>query len=267
LFLSNAAREDTPEAAMQRAFPFAPDDVLPTVRARLLSILGPQRDGQRLDPVSQLVPASISTQTYDRVSLRAYELLRQHYPVWALLGRASSAAIEALIRPVPHADSKAIALPAALRMIIARTGDLDLEFLVDWGEEAAMQWLEGLPGIGPKVAATILNFSTLRRRVLAVDRHLLRVGERLGLLPAKPSYQAGFDVFARRLPEDWDAETLYELHWLLKYLGQAIAPVTRRCARAARCAISAHGAASTAKHHASRGMVGPAGLEPATTPL
>src|SRR6202000_2797579 len=105
-------------------------------------------------------------------------------------------------------EPKALRLPGALRMIVARTGQLDLEFLVDWEEEAAMQWLDGLPGVGPKVAATVLNFSTLRKRVLPVDRHLLRLGGRLGLLPADVDEQAGFDVFMRRVPDAWGADDL-----------------------------------------------------------
>lgn len=57
-------------------------------------------------------------------------------------------------------------------------------------------------------------------RVLAVDTHLLRVGERLGFLRAGADYQQGYDGYARLLPEDWNADALYELHWLIKRLGQ-----------------------------------------------
>jgi endonuclease III len=55
----------------------------------------------------------------------------------------------------------------------------------------AMQWLRGLPGVGSKVAATVLNLSTLRMRALPVDTHLLRVGERLGPLPVATTTTPG----------------------------------------------------------------------------
>jgi endonuclease-3 len=85
-----------------------------------------------------------------------------------------------------------------------------------------MQWLVGLYGVGAKIAATVLNFSTLRKAVLVVDTHLLRVGQRLGLLRPRADYAEGHDGYARLLPADWDADTLYELHWLIKWLGQEI---------------------------------------------
>lgn len=211
---------------MQRSLAFVEEDVLPAIRARLLDRLGPQRDSERLDPVSQLVMASISGRTHDAIAKAAFLRLRARFAAWELLGRAAPAAIEAIIRPVTFADRKAARLPPALRMIAARAGALDLSFLADWEPELAMPWLEALPGVGPKVAATVLNFSSLRGRAFAVDTHLLRVGKRLGLLPATANYATGFMVFMRRLPDDWNADALYELHWLLKYLGQFVCRAT-----------------------------------------
>jgi endonuclease-3 len=87
-----------------------------------------------------------------------------------------------------------------------------------------LKWVRKLPGVGPKVAATILNFSTLRKRVLAVDTHLLRIGKRLGLLPRRADFEIGYKSFMRRVPDTWDADDLYEFHWQMKYHGQTICP-------------------------------------------
>src|SRR5258708_347958 len=192
--------------------------VLGQVRSRLLACLGPQRDAWRRDPVSQLVSAIISAKTRDAISTAAFERLRRRYTAWDGLRIAAPRDIEAIIVPVRYADRKAVQLPRALGMIVARTGSLDLDFLADWDEDMAMQWLRGLPGVGPKVAATVLNFSSLRKRALAVDTHLLRVGARLGLLPPSTDYDVGYDLFMRLVPDAWDAADLYELHWFLKYL-------------------------------------------------
>jgi endonuclease-3 len=216
---------------MQFSIAFNDREIVLEIRARLLARFGPQRDDLRLDPVSQLVNAMISTRTQDAVSSAAFARLRHRYPSWDALCVATPAAIEAIIRPVTHAEKKGLRLPLALRRIVARNGSLNLDFLEAWDEEMALQWLDDLPGVGPKVAATTLNFSTLRKRVLPVDTHLLRVGERLGLLPPDTDYEPGYELFMRLVPDDWDADTLYEFHWLLKYLGQSFCPhQTRICA-------------------------------------
>ena len=217
---------------MQFSLKLDETSLMALVRDRLLAVFGPQRDAGRLDPVSQLVNAMLSLRTQDVVSVPAFERLAQHYSSWNALARATPAAIEPIIRPVTYAEQKAVHLPQALRMIRARQGALDLDFLADWDEEIALQWLRGLPGVGPKIAATVLNFSSLRRRVFAVDTHLLRIGERFGLLAPDTDYEEGHDAYARLLPDDWDAEDLYEAHWLMKYLGQEICThATPACAR------------------------------------
>jgi endonuclease-3 len=230
--------------------------ILWRIRARLLARIGPQRDAVRRDPVSQLVNAIISAKTRDEVSSASFERLRRRYASWDALRLAAPGEVLNIIAPVHHADDKAVWLPQALRNIVASTGSLELEFLVDWDEEAAMQWLRRLPGVMSKVAATVLNFSTLRMRVLAVDTHLLRVGGRLGLLPPATGYEIGYELFMRLVPDQWDADDLYEFHWLLKYLGQIVCrhgtPVCARCPLSDLC--PSYGALA---QHAGGGLSGP----------
>lgn len=207
---------------MQFSFTLEDPPLLSEIRARLLAVFGPQRDDVRLDPLSQLVLALISWETKDEAATLAFDRLLDKYESWEVLSRAAPEEIEDVIRPVQHADVKAVYLPQALRMVKARVGDLDLHFLADLEEEPALQWLRRLRGVRTKTAATILNFSTLRKRTLPVDRHMLRVGKRVGFLPEHASYDTGYDMVMRRVPDHWDAETLYEFHWLVKYLSQKI---------------------------------------------
>lgn len=221
---------------MQFSLALEDEPVLPKIRDRLLSVFGRQRDDGHLDPVSQFVNAMISTQTRDEVSLAAFERLRKRYPSWNDLRDAAAADIEPILRPVINAKEKSRDLPRALRMIVARSGDLNLDFLADWEEEVALHWLKGLPGVGPKIAATVLNFSTLGQRALAVDRHLLRVGKRLGLLSPKTAYERGHEKFMRLVPDEWGADDLYEFHWLMKYHSQRIC--THTAPACADCRLS-----------------------------
>jgi endonuclease-3 len=206
----------------QRAFDFGEAAVLPEIHQRLLAVFGPQRDEQRFDPLSQLVYGIIASKTRDEVSMTAFLELQRRCRSWDVLTRATPRQIEHIIFSVHHADRKAEELPQALRMIRARNGTLDLAFLADWDTEMALQWLDSLYGVGAKIAATVLNFSTLRQAVLPVDTHLLRVGQRLGFVRYGGDYAEGHDGYARILPADWDGDTVYELHWLIKKLGQRI---------------------------------------------
>jgi endonuclease-3 len=217
----------------QRSFDFGESAILPETRRRLLAVFGPQRDEQRFDPLSQLVYGIIASKTRDEVSMAAFLELHRRCRSWDVLMRATPKQIERIIFSVHHADRKAEELPQALRMIRARSGALDLEFLADWDTEAALQWLDSLYGVGAKIAATVLNFSTLRKAVLPVDTHLLRVGQRLGLVRLGGDYAAGHAGYARILPAEWDGDTVYELHWLIKMLGQRVcrptAPACGQC--------------------------------------
>jgi endonuclease-3 len=220
-------------ARMQLSLAVDQTPILPRIRARLLARLGPQRDTLRLDPVSQLVLAIVSSRTRDEISLQAFERLARRCRSWEALSQAEPRAIEAIIRTVTYADVKAIQLPQALRLITARAGSLDLGFLAHWPEEQAMRWLEELPGVGTRNAATTLNFSKLRKRTLSVGTHLLRVGQRLGLLPPRTDYARGYALYMRLVPDTWGGDDLYEFHWLMKYHGQRtcthIAPPCSAC--------------------------------------
>ena len=207
----------------QGSFDFGDGKDLRGIRENLLNIYGPQRDEERFDPMSQLVYGIVASRTYDKVSMAAFWRLRACCPSWQELMDTSSDAIECAIQDVTYAERKAADLPRMLRMLQARHGALDLDFLVDIDDvEMAMQILAALHGVKTKIAATVLNFSSLRKRVLAVDTHLLRVGKRLGIVPPDANYRGAHDAYAAMLPEDWDADTLYELHWLLKRFGQDI---------------------------------------------
>lgn len=211
---------------------------LETVRDRLLVIFGPQRPTTRLDPVSQLVKSSISGRTKDAVSWNAYHRLRARFRTWEELAEAPDGVVLKLIEDVTHPEEKARHLAAALRLIQVRSGwTLSLDHLKDLEVDSARWWLQGLPGVGVKVAASVLNFSPLDMRALVVDTHVHRVAERLGLIrtgyDAAHAYRALMDM----APDAWSAEDLYELHWLMKGLGQLVC--SHHAPRCGACGIRA----------------------------
>jgi endonuclease-3 len=205
----------------------------------LRALFGPQHALGRLDPLSQLIKSLISARTYDAVSASAFARLRKTFKTWEAMAAAEPARIEAAIGTVGYADQKARQLPILLRVIEHRTGALSLDFLRDWPVEQAMAWLESLPGVGCHSAATTLNFSTLNKRAMVVDTHVHRVLRRLGLSGRGSEPDQSYQALMARAPADWTAESLLELHWLLKGLAQSICtdspPACGRCPLNALC--------------------------------
>ena len=157
---------------------------LSPVYERLSRAFGLFRQGPRLSPLDQLIRAMIGARTHDEVAWSVFLRLRSLFHPWDRLIEAPRARVEAAIAPVTHAELKAAWLQEALERIRTLKGGLDLGFLAEADEAEAMAWLKThLPGVGDHAAATVLNFSTLRRRAMAVETHVWRVARRIGLAP------------------------------------------------------------------------------------
>lgn len=203
-----------------------------TLRRQLTAAQGPVVRGDHLDPLSQFIRSCLGARTYDAASWKAFVDLADAYPDWNDMAEAKPEALLAHIAAVTFAEDKARHLVAALRMIRARTGGLSLDFLADWSIESAHAWLEGLPNAGPKVAAAVLNFSTLNRRSMVVDTHVLRVAGRYGLVTADADIPGAWATLMETLPDVWTAQDLTALHVQMKRLGQTLCrPQEPDCAR------------------------------------
>jgi endonuclease-3 len=173
----------------------------------------------RLDPIQQLVKSLISSRTKDSVSWPVSWRLVGLYRDWASMADAETEVLASQISDVTFAADKACYLSETLQTIRTARPDFDLSYLAHVPLEQALHELCKLPGVGIKVAASVLNFSTLDRPALVVDTHVLRLLRRLGLVPANAPAARAFGVVMGLVP-DWDAAGLVELHILLKRLGQ-----------------------------------------------
>jgi endonuclease-3 len=135
-----------------------------------------------LDPLSELVSSLLSHRTRNADSARAFKALRARYPDWAAVRDATTADVQALVGCCTWPELKAPRIQEVLREITARRGELSLDFLAEMSVADAREWLERLPGVGPKTSAAVLSFSNLHRRALPVDSHHHRVAIRLGLI-------------------------------------------------------------------------------------
>ncbi len=186
-----------------------------------------------LPPLDELVSSLLSHRTRNADSARAFRSLRARFPDWVLVRDAPVGDIQAAIAGVTWPEAKAPALQRTLRAITERRGALDLDHLLGMPEVAAMAWLATLPGVGPKTAAAVLSFSSLRGRALPVDSHHHRVAARIGLIPARLAVGPSHVVLAALLPEEWTAQQVYDHHEVFVLHGQRCcffrSPACGRC--------------------------------------
>jgi endonuclease III len=221
--------------SMQLSFQFKQAADLRSIRDRLSFQFGKIPDGERLDPINQFVHAFLGSRTPDQISSDAFQRLKRHYQSWDVMADAPEANIRAVIWDVNFSEKKAPDLKRALRMIRARYGHLDLDFLNGLETETALFQLEQIHGVGRKIAATTLNFSTFRGRAFVVDTHVLRVLQRFGFVRVNATTENAYDA-VMAVADDFDADGLRELHWLVKSLGQQTCKHSQ--VRCASCPLS-----------------------------
>ncbi|QPH54184.1 endonuclease III domain-containing protein [Pontivivens ytuae] len=194
--------------------------LLAEIHRRLMEAFGPPTDYSRLDPVSQLVLAQLSGRTKGAVSKAAFRRLWLRYGSWAAVRDASEQGIRDTIHDVTFPETKAPQIQGALAAISGADGVPSLERIGDLPVPEALEVLERLPGVGRKVAAAILNFSTWRRPALVVDSHHVRVLRRVGVIGARATVRQAYDIVMPLLPPNWSADDLDAHHQVVKILGQ-----------------------------------------------
>ncbi len=154
------------------------------VSAKLQKKLGRKRWRIHADPLSELIATILSQNTTDHNSHRAYASLRSSFKTWDQVRKAKVDKIADAIRSGGLADIKAQRIRDVLNRIYRENRRLDLSFLKRWKTERIKLYLKGFKGVGDKTIACVLLFS-LKRPVMPVDTHVLRVSKRLGLVPQK----------------------------------------------------------------------------------
>lgn len=206
--------------------------LLAAIHCRLARRFGPQGPCRLLEPVSQLVMAMVGSRTHSKISRTAFEALLKRYGRWEAVRDAAISDIETVIASVTFPQRKAPQIKAALAAITQAHGRLTLDPLDRMSADQALAWLERLPGVGRKVAAATLNFSMLRKPVLVIDGHQLRILKRIGLVGQGANIAKAHDAITPVLPPDWTAAELDDHYRLMKALGRAICrDPTATCSR------------------------------------
>ena len=163
---------------------------------------GPFEEERRLPPADEMVFTILSQHTSDINSSRAYNRLMERFGTLESVARADIDAIEEAIAPGGLAKIKAPRIKEVLgRVLELNGGSLDLSFLREMPLADAKAWLKQLPGIGPKSAGIVLNFS-LGMPAMAIDTHIFRVCQRLRAIDAKTGADKAHDVMEAKVPPD-----------------------------------------------------------------
>jgi endonuclease-3 len=181
---------------------------IPEAIRLLTACYGPFPQEPRLDPAHELVFTILSQHTSDINSERAFRHLMDRFGTLELVAQADVREIEEAISVGGLAKIKAPRIKEILnRVLKLNQGSLDLSFLREMPLDEAKAWLRQLPGIGPKSAGIILSFA-LGMPAMAIDTHIYRVSQRLGLISAKVSVDKAHNL----LEEAIEPEQRYPFH-------------------------------------------------------
>lgn len=153
------------------------------------------------DPLDEAVYILLSKQTSETLYQRAYRDLRGVWPRWCDVLAADPRELAAVLQPAGLGVQRAAQIHQLLAGVQKLCGDrgisdLTLGWLAPLPNGKVEQLLTGLPGLSTKSARCVMHYS-LDRDVFAVDTHIRRILDRLGVVadpyPARKVDHARYD--------------------------------------------------------------------------
>ena len=171
-----------------------------------------------------LVAVMLSAQTTDvNVNKATKELFVQIFSPEAMLALGEEG-LKTFIRSIGLFNSKAKNIIKMSKILIERYNSQVPSHFED---------LTSLPGVGSKTAKVVLNI-LFKQAVIAVDTHVFRVSQRLGLTD-KSTVKGVDDELDKVIPNKWK---LSAHHWLIlhgRYTCKARHPLCERCSISQYC--------------------------------
>jgi len=150
------------------------------------------------DPFQLLIATILSAQTTDKMVNLVTPKLFARYPTAFDLAGADPAEVEAIIKPTGFYRNKTRAIIAASRKLVELFGGVVPSTLED---------LVKLPGIGRKTANVILGVG-FNVPGFAVDTHVIRLTNRIGLVSTRDPEKIERQVTAMAPKEEWTGLSL-----------------------------------------------------------
>jgi len=195
---------------------------------QLMARYGPQHWWPALEPFEVIVGAILTqSAAWGNVEKAIANLKSAKALSPKVLRQLPSSEVATLIHPCGYYNAKALKLKAFADRLHSRyNGDLERLLVLDTA--TLRQELLSIHGIGKETADSIMLYAA-RRPIFVIDAYTRRIMSRLGLAPAKDSYEAFQALFAENLPED---EGLFnEYHALLVCHGKGVCRKIPQCPR------------------------------------
>ncbi len=177
------------------------------------------------NPFELLVAVMLSAQCTDKRVNQVTPALFAAYPDAAAMARATETDILRYISSVSYPNSKAKHLKATAEMLVRDFGGCVPD---------SLELLTSLPGVGRKTA-NVLMAVLWNKPAMAVDTHIFRVSNRIGLTRNSPSPLQTEKTLTRYIPASLIPKAH---HWLLlhgRYICQARKPKCEKCGITAYC--------------------------------
>lgn len=177
------------------------------------------------NPFQLLVAVILSAQCTDKRVNMITPPLFERFPTPADLAAAGRDEVFALIQSCSYPNNKTTSLMGMARMLVDR---------FDGRVPDSIDDLMSLPGVGRKTANVILSV-VYDRPAMAVDTHVFRVAERIGLTTSSKNPLTTEHELVRNIPSDKIARAH---HWLIlhgRYVCKARKPECGACFLADVC--------------------------------
>ncbi|MDE6454268.1 MAG: endonuclease III [Muribaculaceae bacterium] len=176
-------------------------------------------------PFQLLVAVILSAQCTDKRINMVTPALFEAYPDAEAMAQATAEELFEFISSVSYPNNKAKALAAMSRKLVADFGGR-----VPDDADA----LQSLPGVGRKTANVVLSV-VFGRAAMAVDTHVFRVAERIGLTTGSTSPLTTERTLTRHIPAELVGKAH---HWLIlhgRYTCKARKPLCEECGISSLC--------------------------------
>jgi endonuclease III len=185
----------------------------------------PETELDYSDPFELLVATILSAQCTDKRVNQITPALMEAYPDAKSLSEAKPAEVFEYIKSCSYPNNKARHLVGMASMLVEKfNGQVPSE----------SELLQQLPGVGRKTANVIASV-VFRKPVMAVDTHVFRVANRIGLVY---NGKTPFEV-ERKLTENIPADLIPDAHhWLIlhgRYVCIARKPLCKECGLSGFC--------------------------------